>query len=112
MKTREALIESSRQHKQFLKQELSSFAENTTNIAKKLAIIGAVAAGAYLFLRYITDDEEETKVVKNENRNNSSGWQRVGKVLAQQALLHLLSDSKNKIQEYLTKLEQDERGNP
>ena len=110
MKTRDALLESSRQHKLALKKELEAMAVSTTNIAKKLAVIGAMAAGAYLLFQYFNEEEEsDDEPSGNQSAKQSTGWRRVGKVLAHQAVLHVLNDSKNRIQEYLAKIEENEK---
>ena len=110
MKTKEALLESSKRHKFMLKNELMSISNKTTNVARNVLLIGGITTGAYLLYKLISDDES-VEVEKSENKTiqkfTTSGIGRVGKVLINQALLFVLNESKNKIQEYLNEIEKD-----
>lgn len=111
MKTKEALLKSSQQHKLMLKNELNTISNKTTHIARNVLIIGSIATGAYLLYKLLADDNEEEEIVKEKKSSESgdffSGIGRVAKVLTHQALLFILSESKSKIQEYLNEIEKD-----
>ncbi|MDH5367911.1 MAG: hypothetical protein OEW67_13070 [Cyclobacteriaceae bacterium] len=110
MKTKEDLLASSQKHKLLIKKELTALSGKTTEVVKKLMIAGTVISSAYLLYKLFSDSEE---VVVNEKekstKKTSSGLGRIGKVITQQAWLYILSESKQQIQEYLNKL--DDNGN-
>lgn len=112
MRSKAALLESTKQHKLMIKNELAVISNKTTNIARNVFIIGCIATGAYLLYKAFSIEEDEKEIEVNKKKevkrgNSFSGLGRIGKVLSHQALLFFLNESKNKIQEYLNDIEKD-----
>lgn len=110
MKTKEALLESSKRHKLMLKNELLLISDKTTLVARNIAVIGGVVAGAYLLFKLISQEDTDSEVPEEKTsikKFTPSGIGRVGKVLINQALMFVLNEIKNRIQEYLNEIEKD-----
>ena len=106
MKTKAALLASSQQHKNSIKNELKVMSDNTTAVTQKILIAGGVVFGAYmLYKMFFEEYEVEQENKEGEKKKEEGSFARIGKVLSQQALLFLLHEGRERIQNYLDEIE-------
>lgn len=104
-RTKKQLIASSEIHRQKIKNELSSLTTRTNNLAQNALIGGMIAVAGIAVTKLLIGRKKKSK----GNGKQSSGISRIGKVLAEQAMLYILTESRTRIMEYINSLENDDK---